>query len=68
MAFATRGGPSRDFTAQYFGQCPDCDEKIEPGQLVRYADDELVHTYCAITPTTEVACKRCFCVHAGECF
>lgn len=35
-------------TAQYGGRCDACQERIVPGQPVRYdADDELVHAGCA---------------------
>lgn len=37
------------FEARYYGTCYGCDEKIEPGQMVVYEDDELVHEACAVS-------------------
>lgn len=34
------------FEARYFGTCAWCQERIEPGDMVRYYDDELVHADC----------------------
>ncbi len=35
------------FEARYHGRCGLCDGDIEPGDLVVYEDDELVHAECA---------------------
>ncbi|HTF53659.1 MAG TPA: hypothetical protein VK735_39955 [Pseudonocardia sp.] len=36
----------RTFRASYFGRCLACDDTIEPGDEVGYADDELIHADC----------------------
>ena len=62
---------SRVFTAQFSsGDCAVCGERINPGEEVRFNnDDELEHFACeprvieAGTP-----CPRCFLIHAGECY
>ena len=41
------------FPAKFYGRCPTCEERIFPGQLVRYADDEsgkVMHDICAPPP------------------
>lgn len=61
------------FSAKYPGRCGHCDNRIEPGQQVRYEDDELVHDDCVPTPDldaprrNERACMECWTTHAGEC-
>lgn len=62
---------SRAFPARYEGTCSSCSEHIDTGDEVMFDDDELVHVDCTpetITARTEVPCKRCFIVHAGDCF
>lgn len=34
------------FEAKYGGGCAGCPERIVPGQLVTFVDDELVHVGC----------------------
>lgn len=66
---------SRPFQARFYGSCPVCGDDIDPGQLVRYEeDDQLVHAEPAdcnadeSTPPREQApCPSCWTVHAGEC-
>lgn len=36
----------KTFTARYRGRCAECDDEIEPGDEVAYADDDLVHEDC----------------------
>jgi hypothetical protein len=61
------------FEAKYYGRCAGCEERIEPGDQVEYADEELVHTHCdpqadPDAPTrNEKRCPACFTIHAGEC-
>lgn len=60
-------GPT--FEAQYHGICPRCAEKIEPGDLVRYVNDELVHRRHS-KPTEEKpteVCGSCWLVKPCEC-
>jgi hypothetical protein len=61
------------FTARYPGRCAACDERIHEGDLVKYDDDELVHTRCEVPSLpndrddlTRV-CRNCYCIHTGEC-
>lgn len=61
------------FNARYPGRCASCEERIHEGDLVKYEDDELVHTQCpapvsefTIGPR-ETICGQCFTIHAGEC-
>lgn len=35
-----------EFEAKYGGSCGACDERIRMGELVTYADDNLVHAEC----------------------
>ncbi|BBY78916.1 hypothetical protein H7I53_18110 [Mycolicibacterium pulveris] len=60
------------FAAKYPGVCAYGD-RIEPGELVEYVDDELVHVNCDVPSLpndrddlTKV-CRTCFTIHAGEC-
>jgi len=56
-------------TAQYHGQCDECERPIIPGQEIRAEDDAWVHVDCgARTATVECVCERCYLVHAGQCF
>ena len=64
------------FRAKYSGRCGACDDRINPGDDVRYDDDQLVHDVCpgpAYTPDQftlgplETLCPQCFTIHAGEC-
>ena len=62
---------SRTFEAEYWGLCPLCDEKIQPGQKVRYTvDDTLVHDSCS-TPSVParpvVVCDRCWLQKPCDC-
>lgn len=34
------------FEARFHGQCPLCEERIKPGQRVKYVDNVLVHDDC----------------------
>lgn len=65
------------FEARYPGHCHLCDDHIDPGDLVRYDDDEVVHNKCAsaeaITTSPKVGssvavCPECNIDHAGPCF
>lgn len=52
------------FEAKYHGTCGSCQEKITPGQQVKYVDEALVHDDCeAEAPrekATGVVCTTCF--------
>ena len=56
--------------ARYSGLCPDCDEKWQPGDLIR-ADDDRVwkHASCPVVMDLltvrpgEVSCRDCWLVH-----
>jgi hypothetical protein len=56
------------FVAQYPGVCNGCDQKIEPGELVSYVDDELEHVVCP-QPKRALGqvCMRCMTIHPGDC-
>ena len=41
---------SQIFEVQYHGTCASCGEHIEPGDLVRYLDDEVIHEDCYEAP------------------
>lgn len=60
------------FEARYRSRCALCEDRIEPGEMVTYADDELVHVACETEPAREddpdEVCGACRLVHAGECF
>lgn len=65
---------SRPFEASYPGRCPGCDCPIEPGERVRYVDDDLLHEACADRGPAAILdaapgkpCGACWTVHAGEC-
>jgi hypothetical protein len=61
------------FGAKYAGRCAACDERISVGDLIRYEDDEVVHTDCPepqdidAPRRNERQCPDCFTIHAGEC-
>lgn len=61
------------FEAKYEGRCghPDCGEKIEIGDQVKYIDDELVHRRCDIPFISSFqeskpanVCSDCHMIHA----
>lgn len=56
------------FAAKYDGSCSatacQYDGRIRAGDMVAYADDEIMHVACTKeTPT----CPTCFTQHRGEC-
>ena len=59
------------FEARYPARCALCPDRIEPGDQVTYADDELVHAECDVEPRREddpdEVCGKCWTVHRGEC-
>lgn len=51
------------FVAKFGGRCAGCDDRIKPGQLVVYVNDELVHLDCeelALTPQPAEVCTTCW--------
>lgn len=67
-----RGGSSGTFTANFPGECWQCEERIERGDQVRYQDDDVVHADCyadqeSVPRQPVTPCSKCFLVHAGEC-
>lgn len=59
------------FEAKYHGRCSDCGERIEPGERVRYEDDELVHDECdgdlSVEDRPLDVCPTCWLVRPCEC-
>lgn len=57
-------------TAQFHGQCTECERPIIPGQEIRRdGDDQWIHDDCGARPArVECVCEKCMLVHAGECF
>ena len=55
------------FEARYRSRCPLCEDRIEPGDQVTYADDELVHVACESEPAREddpdEVCTACWTIH-----
>lgn len=41
-------GGSRNFVANFPGECWICEDRINRGDTVRYCDDEVVHAECAL--------------------
>ena len=64
---------SRPFDARFHGACPACDCDIDPGQLVRYGDDDrVVHDVgddapAAVERPDPGPCASCRLVYRGEC-
>ena len=63
------------FTARFSGWCPDCSERIHPGDQVHYTrmGGHLVHDECPelrqLAPgRNETACSACGLTHAGDGF
>lgn len=59
------------FAAKYPGVCAYGD-RIEPGDMCCYTDDEIAHVECdqldgATNIHTETPCPDCNLVHAGRC-
>ena len=58
------------FEAKFTGRCSDCGERIQVGDQVTYADDELVHLECdgpdAPARIAEV-CGKCWLTKPCEC-
>lgn len=53
------------FTARFGGRCAaECGERIKPGDVVEYVDDQLVHEGCVPAPVMErparEQCPDCF--------
>lgn len=66
--------PTEAFTAKYRGPCAleSCERQhtIEPGDAVRYVDNELMHSRCANRVErgeSQPLCTNCSLYHAGEC-
>ena len=66
--------PTQAFTAKYSGRCAldTCERRgeIEPGDAVRYIDNELMHSRCANRTDrgdTNPLCTKCYCYHVGDC-
>lgn len=62
----------RPFPARFDGVCAaDCGDRIHPGDMVRYEDDQLVHVECAPKPdpleSSEVVCGVCWLVRPCRC-
>lgn len=56
------------FEAKYRGTCPRCGGPIDPGQLVHYVDDELVHHAHASAPERPVViCQECWLARPCGC-
>ena len=74
MASRGFGTRSKVFAANFPGQCGTCEDRIEPGDKVRYEDDELVHESCPYVDVTKAprnppdVCPECNIDHAGKCF
>ncbi len=65
---------SAPFNARYAGRCTlmTCERRsvIEPGDVVQYVVDELMHMVCArrvAREQTAPLCEKCWCYHAGLC-
>lgn len=54
-------------TAGYETDCPWCDELVLQGDHIVKIDGEWGHVKCP-TATDQVPCKKCFLVHAGDCW
>jgi hypothetical protein len=59
------------FAARFAGVCPDCGERIHPGDVVTWADGATVHAVCPDTPDDRDAkrpvCPRCFLLEPCDC-
>lgn len=58
------------FPAKFRGFCTDCDDRIQVGDLVTYAENTLVHADCdALTtpPRPATTCTRCWLVQPCGC-
>lgn len=59
------------FGAKYKSLCSSCDSMIEPGELVEYRDDEVVHVSCpdVVQLVAGEVCGKCFMEKSvtGEC-
>ena len=56
-------GRAVSFEAKYLGKCPHCGDRINPGDEVEYAGDDLIHTDCDEAETVErvtATCTSCF--------
>ena len=57
------------FEARYPGRCGVCDERIRPGDLATFVEDEIAHAACPQPVALADPCPRCFMVPAtnGAC-
>lgn len=58
------------FTARYPGRCPGCGERIEPGDMVKREDLDVVHADCDdVLPdlAPKPVCSVCFVERPCEC-
>lgn len=46
------------FEARFYGRCADCGDDIEPGDDVRYEDDELIHDDCGTDDSLTVIRRK----------
>ena len=60
------------FEAKYPGRCA-AGDRIAPGELVKYDDEELVHVNCEVPSLPNArddlgtVCRTCWTIHAGGC-
>ena len=58
----------RAFEAKYHGRCDACDERIIPGEHVRYSeDDEIVHNRCEDYAAPVEVCSHCWLTKPCDC-
>lgn len=60
------------FEAKYHGRCDACDERIIPGEHVRYSeDDEIIHNRCEESNESHAApvevCGSCWLTKPCDC-
>jgi len=59
------------FEAKYHGRCAACEERIIPGEHVRYSeDDEIVHNRCEEVTDSErpvTVCSSCWLTQPCDC-
>ena len=58
-----------EFEARYPGRCGVCDERINPGDMATFVEDEIAHARCPQPAALAEPCGRCFMVPAtnGAC-
>lgn len=61
---------TRPFEAKYYGTCAACDERIRPGDMITFEEDDTMHETCTDSrahETKQKPCPTCWLVGPCDC-